>query len=62
MDLSTILCMKNPDISLLERVSDEATKSILAEHGGMAPFDAPALIIRPKFENHPYADEPLRII
>ncbi len=54
--------MKHAEESLLERVSDEAAKSILAENGGMAPFDAPALIIRPKFEHHPYADEPLRVI
>lgn len=48
--------------ALLDRISDVATKSILAQHDGVAPFDAPALIVRAKFENNLFADEPLRII
>jgi hypothetical protein len=48
--------------ALLERVSKEATSSILLDHGGAAPFDVPALIVRPNFEYNRFADEPLRII
>lgn len=48
--------------ALLDRVSDGATKSILAQHGGVAPFDVAYLILRPDFERNRYADEPLRII
>jgi hypothetical protein len=54
--------MKRSEEASLEIVAKEATDSILADNDGKAPFDAPALIIRPGFENNRFADEPLRII
>lgn len=54
--------MHRPEDTLLESVAKEATDSILANYSGIAPFDIPALIIRPGFENNPFADEPLQII
>ena len=54
--------MKRAEEALLEKVSAEATNSILLDHGGVAPFDVDALIIRPGFEHNRFADESLRII
>lgn len=54
--------MKRSEEASLEIVAKEAAGSILADNDGMAPFDAPALIIRPGFEHNRFADEPLRII
>ncbi|MBP7806422.1 hypothetical protein KA057_01935 [Candidatus Gracilibacteria bacterium] len=54
--------MKRTEEALLEKVSKEATSSILSDYGGIAPFDVDALIIRPGFEYNRFADEPLRII
>lgn len=54
--------MKRSEEASLEIVAKEAAGSILTDNEGMAPFDAPALIIRPGFEHNRFADEPLRII